>query len=106
MRRFAVEILFGGDPEGYQIADLASELMEGKWARGAFIPLNLPFTPYGRVLRKAERLERCLLEWIASKRGELDERDLGSIIVNSPAADGPLPSDETVPGHRPSLFAP
>jgi cytochrome P450 len=105
MRRLAVELLFGGDPEGYQIADLASELMEGKWARGAFIPLNLPFTPYGRVLRKAERLERCLLEWIASKRGELDEHDLGSIIVNSPDADGTLPSDEAVAGQLPSLFA-
>jgi len=105
MRRLAVELLFGGDPEGYQIADLASELMEGKWARGAFVPLNLPFTPYGRVLRKAERLERCLLEWIASKRGERDERDLGSIIVNSPDADGALPSDEAIAGQMPSLFA-
>jgi cytochrome P450 len=105
MRRLAVELLFGGDPEGYQIADLASELMEDKWARGAFIPLNLPFTPYGRVLRKAERLERCLLEWIASKRGERDERDLGSIIVNSPDADGRLPSDEAIAGQMPSLFA-
>jgi cytochrome P450 len=105
MRRLAVELLFGGDPEGYQIADLASELMEAKWARGAFIPLNLPFTPYGRVLRKAERLERCLLEWIASKRGERDERDLGSIIVNSPDADGTLPNDEAIAGQMPSLFA-
>jgi cytochrome P450 len=105
MRRLAVELLFGGDPEGYQIADLASELMEGKWSRGAFIPLNLPFTPYGRVLRKAERLERCLLEWIASKRGQRDGHDLGSIIVNSPDADGTLPSDETIAGQMPSLFA-
>jgi cytochrome P450 len=105
MRRLAIELLFGGDPEGYYLADLASELMEGKWSRGAFIPLNLPFTPYGRVLRKAERLERRLLEWIASKRGECDERDLGSIIVNSPDADGAPPSDEAIAGQLPSLFA-
>jgi cytochrome P450 len=105
MRRLAVELLFGGDPKGYQIADLASELMEGKWSRGAFIPLNLPFTPYGRVLRKAEHLERCLLEWIASKRGKQDEHDLGSIIINSPDADGTLPSDEAVAAQMPSLFA-
>src|SRR5689334_8065706 len=84
MRRSAVELLFGGGPEGSRIADLAGELMAGKWARGAFIPLNLPFTPYGRVLRKAQQLERCLIEWIASKRGACDEADLGSIIVNSP----------------------
>jgi cytochrome P450 len=79
--------------------------MEDKWSRGAFIPLNLPFTPYGRVLRKAEQLERRLLEWIASKRGECDERDLGSIIVNSPDADGAPPSDEAIAGQLPSLFA-
>ena len=105
MRRLAVELLFGGDPEGYRIADLAGELMAGKWSRGAFIPLNLPFTPYGRVVRKAEQLERCLLEWIASKRGECDAADLGSIIINSPDADGTLPSDEAVAGQMPSLFA-
>ena len=105
MRRLAVELLFGGDPEGYQIADLASELMEAKWSRGGFIPLNLPFTPYGRMVRTAERLERRLLDWIASKRGQRDDRDLGSIIVNSPDADGTLPSDEAIAGQMPSLFA-
>ncbi len=105
MRRLAVELLFGGDPEGYQIADLAGELMEAKWSRGGFIPLNLPFTPYGRMVRTAERLERRLLDWIASKRGQRDEHDLGSIIVNSPDADGTLPSDEAIAGQMPSLFA-
>jgi cytochrome P450 len=105
MRRLAVELLFGGDPEGYRIADLAGELMGAKWSRGGFIPLNLPFTPYGRMVRTAERLERHLLDWIASKRGQRDEHDLGSIIVNSPDADGTLPSDEAIAGQMPSLFA-
>src|SRR6266704_260474 len=31
MRRLTVELLFGGAPEGYRIADLAGELMAGKW---------------------------------------------------------------------------
>ena len=105
MRRLSVELLFGGDQQGYQIADLTSELMAGKWSPGAFIPLNLAFTPYGRMVRTAERLERQLLDWIASKRGQRDERDLGSIIVNSPDADGTLPSDEAIAGQMPSLFA-
>ena len=105
MRRLAVEFLFGGDPEGYRIADLAGELMTGKWSPGAFIPLNLPFTPYGRVVRTAERLERLLIDWIASKRGRPGECDLGSIIVNSPDADGTLPSDEAVAAQMPSLIA-
>lgn len=105
MRRLAVELLFGGDPEGYRIADLVSQLMEGKWSRGAFIPINLPITPYGRIVQTAEALERRLLDWIASKRGQRDDRDLGSIIVNSPDADGTLPSDEAIAGQMPSLFA-
>lgn len=105
MRRFAVELLFGGNPEGYRIADLVSRLMEGKWGWGAFIPINLPITPYGRIARTAETLERCLLDWLARKRGQLDDRDLGSIIVNSPDADGAMPSDATIAGQMPSLFA-
>ncbi len=105
MRRLAVELLFGGDPKGYQIADLAGELMARKWSRGAFIPLNLPFTPYGRVVRAAERLEDLLIDWIASKRGQRGDCDLGSIIINSPDADGTLPSDEAVAAQMPSLFA-
>jgi cytochrome P450 len=105
MRPLAVELLFGGDPQGYELADLASELMEGKWSPGAFIPVNLPFTPYGRALRTAERMERRLLEWIASKRGQQDGYDLASIVINSPDADGTLPSDEAIAGQMPSLIA-
>jgi cytochrome P450 len=105
MRPLAVELLFGGDPEGYHLADLASELMEGKWSRGAFIPLNLPFTPYGRMVRTAERLERRLIDWITSKRGQRDGQDLGSIIVNSPDADGMPASDAAIAGQMPSLIA-
>jgi cytochrome P450 len=105
MRRMAVELLFGCDPEGYRIADLVSQLMEGKWSRGGFIPVNLPFTPYGRIVRTAEVLERRLIDWIASKRGARDEHDLGSIIINSPDADGAPPSDAAIAGQLPSLFA-
>jgi cytochrome P450 len=105
MRRMAIELLFGGDPEGYWIADLVSRLMEGKWSRGAFIPVNLPFTPYGRIVHTAQMLERRLIDWIASKRGARDEHDLASIIVNSLDADGAPPSDEAIAGQLPSLFA-
>jgi cytochrome P450 len=49
MRRFAIELLFGGpSEEAYLIADLVSRLMERKWARSAFaFPINLPITSYG-----------------------------------------------------------
>jgi cytochrome P450 len=107
MRRFAVELLFGGNSgDGYFIADAVSRLMEGKWGSSAFaFRINLPITSYGRIVRQSELLERCVLEWARTKRGHVDDRDLGSIIVNSPDADGNPPSDATIVGQIPSLFA-
>jgi cytochrome P450 len=107
MRGFAVELLFGGNSDdGYSIADAVSRLMEGKWGAGAFaFRINLPITSYGRMVRESERLERRVLEWARVKRGQVDDRDLASIIVNSPDADGNPPSDATIAGQLPSLFA-
>ncbi len=50
-------------------------------------------------------LERRLLEWAGTKHGKADGRDVVSIIVNSPDADGNPPSDATLVGQIPSLFA-
>jgi cytochrome P450 len=107
MRSFAVELLFGGNSEhGYFIADAVSRLMEDKWGGSAFaFRVNLPITSYGRIVRQSELLERRVLEWARTKRGQVDDRDLASIIVNSPDADGNPPSDATIVGQIPSLFA-
>jgi cytochrome P450 len=107
MRSFAVELLFGGNSkQGYLIADAVSRLMEGKWGGSAFaFRINLPITSYGRIVRDSELLERRLLEWVGSKRGQVDDRDLASIIVNSPGADGNPPSTAAIVGQIPSLFA-
>jgi cytochrome P450 len=106
MRRFAVELLFGGDGERvYRIVDLVSLLMERKWGWGAFVPINLAITPYGRIVREAEVLESRVLEWAESKRGRLDERDLASILVNSRDTDGTPLSDTSIVGQIPSLIA-
>src|SRR5216683_552829 len=107
MRSFAVELLFGGNSEhGYSIADAVSRLMEDKWGGSAFaFRVNLPITSYGRIVRQSELLERRVLEWARAKRGPVDDRDLASIIVNSPDADGNPPSDATIVGQIPSLFA-
>src|SRR5262245_47823727 len=107
MRGFAVELLFGGNSEdGYFIADAVSRLMEGKWGSSAFaFRINLPVTSYGRIVRDSELLERRVLEWARTKRGQVDDRDLASIIVNNPDADGNPPSDATIVGQIPSLFA-
>lgn len=107
MRSLAVELLFGGNSEeGYFIADAVSRLMEGKWGGSAFaFRINLPITSYGRIVGDSELLERRLLEWARTKRGQVDDRDLASIVVNNPDAEGNPPSDATIVGQIPSLFA-
>jgi cytochrome P450 len=107
MRRFAVELLFGGNTaQGYMIADLVSRLMEGKWSLSAFtFPINLPITSFGRIVRESELLELHLLEWARSKRGHVDVRDLASIIMNSSGANGDPLDDAGIVGQIPSLFA-
>jgi cytochrome P450 len=107
MRGFAGELLFGGGSEqSYLIADAVSRLMEGKWGGSGFaLRINLPITSYGRIVRDSALLEQRLLEWARNKRGQVDDRDLASIIVNSPDADGNPPSDATIAGQIPSLFA-
>jgi len=107
MRGFAVELLFGGNSEdGYFIADAVSRLMEGKWGSSAFaFRINLPVTSYGQIVRDSALLEGRVLEWARTKRGHFDDRDLASIVVNSPDVDGNPPSDATIVGQIPSLFA-
>jgi len=107
LRSVAVGLLFGGDREqAYPIADAITRLTESKWARGtSAVPLNLPFTAYGRVVRESAALERRVLAWAETKRGHADERDLAALIVNGPDADGRPASSATIAGHIPSLYA-
>jgi cytochrome P450 len=107
MRGVAVGLLFGGNREqAFPIADMITRLTERKWKRGSSaFPLNLPFTPYGRMVRESEVLERRVLAWAETKRGHADERDLAALIVNSPDVDGRPASSATIAGHVPSLYA-
>jgi cytochrome P450 len=107
MRSLALDLLFGGeDDESGAIADLVSALMERKWTVAATaLPLDLPFTPYGRIVRDAAELERRILAWVAAKRGRTDAGDLAAIIVNSTGTDGRHPDDAAVVGQLVSLFA-
>jgi len=107
MQRLSVEFLFGGDSEESRaIAELSGAMMVHKWGPVAqALPLNLPITPYGKIVRAAEDLERRILQWAAAKRGQPNERDLASIIVNSPGPDGKPADDATIVAHISSLFA-
>jgi cytochrome P450 len=96
VRDVTIELLFGGDKVlGYSIADLARRVMERKWSASVMsFRVNLPMTPYGQNVREAAVLERNVIEWAETKRGDHNTRDLVSIIVNNPDPDG-NPSDST-----------
>jgi cytochrome P450 len=107
MQGISVALLFGEISEQSRaIAALSGEMMERKWQFGALaLPINLPMTPYGKIVRDAEELERRILQWVAAKRGHRNERDLASIIVNSLDADGNPPDNAAILAHVASLFA-
>ncbi len=106
MQAMAITLLFGGDLErGCPIADLVDKRARFSWSpRSALMPYNLPFTPYGRMRRQSEDLERKVLDWADCKRIRRDDRDLLSILVHSPDEDGNPPSAEVLAGHVPTLF--
>jgi cytochrome P450 len=106
IRNLSIGLLFGDDRKhGYPIADLVDERVLFKWSLSALsCPFNLPITPYGRMVRQSEAIERRIVAWAGCKRGNLDGSDLLSIIVNNPDENGDPPSDATFVGHVPSLF--
>lgn len=106
LHTFAIGLLFGGDKDhGYRIAEMISELLAQKWSLGAWaFPVDLPLTPYGKLLRQGDALERRILSWADQKRGHLDQGDLLSIVVNSPEEDGKPLINSTIVGHMPQLF--
>jgi cytochrome P450 len=106
MRSLTIGLLFGGDEQqGYPIADMIAKLTQGMWTRSvSMIRLNLPFTPYRRMVRDAQALERCILAWAETKRASADARDLAALVVNSPDVDGSAADSATIVGHIPSLY--
>jgi cytochrome P450 len=106
IRDLSIGLLFGDDRErAYPIADLVDERVLFKWSLGALAcPVNLPLTPYGRMNRQSVAIEKGITAWAGCKRGQLDNRDLLSILVNNPDENGNPLTDATFAGHVPSLF--
>ena len=107
LRSITLGLLFGGDDtENRATADMVTDLTARKWSSGSLgFPVNLPGTPYRRVLRDSETLERRVLSWAETVRGTQDEHNLVGLVVNSPDVDGKTASAATIAGHLPSLYA-
>lgn len=106
VRTFAIGLLFGDDrPQGYPIADGITRMMNSNFSwRILACPVKIPGTPYHQMTRGAEDLERRIIEWADHKRGEMDSRDLLSILVNSPDENGCPVSNENVINQTPTIF--
>jgi cytochrome P450 len=106
MRTVAVALLFSGDQaRGAALGKLIGQLArESKSAQVYLSRAGFPGGAYQRLLRRAEEVERCAINLAATKRGVKSERDLISLIVNSPDETGGKPSQEHIAGHIPVLF--
>jgi len=106
MQRSAVAFLFGDDREhGCPMAKMVSEAAKASFSKRVNgLPLDVPGAPFARELRRAEAMEKCIIDWSAAKRGELDEGDLLSLIVNHPDEKGHMPRDQDLLAHVPILL--
>ena len=100
--------LFGLDPGGdaAELGSMGKEFLQRVISPAtALLPLGLPFTPYGKLLRLTERLERHLLTMIASRREQGAEgRDVLSILVRAHDEDGSRLTDVELIGNMGLLF--
>lgn len=100
-----VALLLGDDP-GVDIAYLSRHFR--RWTAGlSAVPVNLPFTTYGRALRANGKL-RAAIAAIADRRAALVEQppDLLGAILSIRDDDGrPLPLDQVVDELHNQLFA-
>jgi cytochrome P450 len=93
----AVGLLFGADiARARPISDLITEHIASSWF--------IPGMALAKWLPKAAEQERLILEWAAEKRGDLDARDLLSVLVNNPDESGEPPSTEIIVGIMTFLF--
>lgn len=85
MQDLAVAQLFGDDRAD---ALPAAKMISLQWAAGWFAP----GPSYLAWMRVASKQELAILQWAAKKRGNLDPKNLLSIIVNTPNESGLSPS--------------
>ena len=91
MQDFAITLLFGNDQaRSRPVARMIDDAVAAMRA--------IPGRAYFRWLRTAPKLEVAINQWAAEKRGELDPKDIFSILVNNKDENGEQPSMEVVAG--------
>jgi cytochrome P450 len=96
--RMSSQILFGrqNPDEAYALAKLAQEFIPRNFAPGVWMcPFDLPFTPFRRLRRNAERIENALLAMIAQRRANPTQHtDVLNILVSA-FDEQKVPMDES-----------
>jgi cytochrome P450 len=91
MQDFAISLLFGADRErALPIANMINDAAAAAWP--------FPGRAYLKWLRTAPKLERAINAWADEKRGEINPKDIFSVLVNNPNEYGQPPDQETVGG--------
>jgi cytochrome P450 len=96
-RRIAFEVLFGEPDagEGLAMSDTgARHLAMSRDLLALGLPIDLPFTPYGRLLRLAERVELILKAWIARRRDAPRGENMMSMLLDAVDETGAPLTDE------------
>ncbi|MCY0146189.1 cytochrome P450 [Hoeflea sp. G2-23] len=91
MQDQAIGLLFGGDRErALPVAAMIGDCVAAAWP--------LPGRAYIKWLRTAPRLERAINEWAEHKRGELNPKDIFSVLVNNMDENGNPPDKRIIGG--------
>ena len=90
MQNFAINLLFGSD-------HTRARPIAGMIGAGAAAAWPFPGPAYLKWLRIAPKLECAINEWAKEKRGDLNPKDIFSVLVNNPDHDWP-PASEILGG--------
>jgi cytochrome P450 len=89
MQELAVDLLFGDDFERARpVASMIGYAAAAAWP--------FPGPAYFRWLRAAPKLERAINAWMDEKAGNLDPKDILSVLVNNPDEYGNAPNKAIV----------
>jgi cytochrome P450 len=104
-QRIAVKTLFGLDNEAelLHVSKILQRLVSASLVL-MIARINLPGTPYARILHAAEQLEDFMRAMIAEKRSQPEATDVLAALVHAHDEDGTRLSDDELIGHTFTLF--